>query len=166
MKNKSLYFFVSLFAAVCFVQSSSFAAVKRIEAKGEVSSVDPVYSSVTIKHGAIKGFAGDGSTDFTVVSADLLKSINKSDLVDFTIVDDRGDVRIEKIVRTGQAVHQKEPGMGKVVQDVLVGTGEVAKGITSPIEPAHQLVSGTVDATTGATGSVLNDADNKVKTEF
>ena len=166
MKNKPLYFAVSLFAAVCFVQTPSFAAAKRIEAKGEVTSVDPVYSSVTIKHGAIKGFAGDGSSDFTVVSADLLKAINKSDLVDFTLVDEKGDVRIEKIVRTGQAVPEKEPGMGKVVQDVLVGTGEVAKGITSPIEPAHQVVSGAVGATTDATGSLLNDADTQVKKKF
>ena len=166
MKNKLLYFFVSLFAAVCFVQSSSFAAVKRIEAKGEVTSVDPVYSSLTIKHGVIKGFAGDGSTDFAVVSSDLLKSIHTGDLVDFTIVDDKGDVRVEKVIRTGQAVHEKEPGMGRVVQDVLVGTGEVAKGITSPIEPAHQVVSGAVGATTDATGSLLDDADTQVKKKF
>ncbi len=168
MKNKPLYFAVSLFAAICLVQSTSFASAKRLEAKGEVLSVDAVYSSVAIKHGAIKGFAGDGQTEFTVVSADLLKAINKGDLVDFTLVDEKGEVRIEKIVRTGQAVPEKETGMGKVVQDVLVGTGEIAKGITTPIEPAHQVVSGAVGATTGATGSLLNDADNnnQVKKKF
>lgn len=166
MKNKSFYLAVSIFVAVYFVQSLSFADVKRLEGKGEVTSVDPVYSSVTIKHGAIKGFAGDGRTEFAVVSADLLKSINKADLVDFTLVDEKGDVRIEKIVRTGQAVHEKEAGMGKVVQDVLVGTGEVAKGITSPIEPVHQVVGAAVGATTDTTGALLNDADTQVKKKF
>lgn len=166
MKNKPRYLAASLFVAVFLSQSVSFAAVKRIEAKGEVTSVDPVYSSVTIKHGAIKGFAGDGSTDFAVVSADLLKPIHKSDLVDFTLLEDKGDARIEKIVRTGQAVPEKEAGVGKVVQDVLVGTGEIAKGITSPIEPAHQVVSGAVGVTTDATGSLLENADTQVKKKF
>ena len=166
MIKRNLGFVVTLFAAVCLIQSASFAAPKRTESEGEVLSVDPMYSRVTIKHGTIKGFAGDSETDFVVTSSDLLKPINKGDLVAFTLVDNKGDVRIEKITRTGQAVHEKEPGMGKVVQDVLVGTGEVAKGITTPIEPAHQLVSGTVDAATGATGSLLSEADNKVKTKF
>ena len=166
MKKRNLVSVVTLFAAVCFAQSISFAALKRTEAEGEVLSVDPVYSSVTIRHGAIKGFAGDGQTDFAVTSSELLKSINKGDLVSFTLLENKGDVRIEKITRTGQAVHEKETGMGKVVQDVLVGTGEVAKGITSPIEPAHQVVSGAVGATTDATGSLLDDADTQVKKKF
>lgn len=165
MKNRLFYIAVSLFATVCFVQSSSFAEVKRIEAKGEITSVDSVYRSVTIKHGAIKDFSGDGETAFTA-DASLLKNINKHDLVDFTIMDDKGDVRLSTITKTGVAEPEVDPKMGKIVQDVLVGTGEVAKGITTPIEPAHQLVSGTVDATTGATGSLLNEADNRVKTKF
>ncbi len=151
---------------VLFLSSNSEAAVKHFEGSGEVTSVDPVYSSVSIKHGAIKNFAGDGETAFTVASADLLKKINRRDLVDFTITEDRGDARIEKITRTGQAPPEEGSKMGKVVQDVLVGTGEIAKGIASPLPPAHEAVSGVVGATTSATGSALNEADTKVKTKF
>ena len=157
---------VSLFILVFFISSISEAAVKRFEGKGEVTSVDPVYSSVSIKHGAIKGFAGDGETVFTVASADFLKKINKRDLVDFSLVDDKGGVRIEKIERTGQAPPEERGKMGQVFQDVLVGTGEIAKGITTPIAPAHEVVSGAVGATTDVTGAVLKDADNQVKTKF
>ena len=84
----------------------------------------------------------------------------------FSIVDQNGDVRLSTITKTGVAEPEKEGRMGQVVQDVLVGTGEVAKSITSPLPPAHEVVSGTVDATTGATGSLLSKADNKVKTKF
>lgn len=165
MKKQFFYPLVSLLTAICLIQSSGFAGVKRTEAKGEIVSVDSVYSSVTIKHGAIKDFSGDGETAFTA-DPSLLKNINKRDLVDFVITDDKGDVRLATIMKTGVAEPEVTPKIGQVVQDVLVGTGEVAKGITSPIAPAHQLVSGAVDATTDTTGALLNDADTQVKKKF
>ena len=165
MRMRQIRFFVFFSLGLLLTTSFLYAQTRRIEANGEVTSVDPFYSSVTLKHGAIKNFAGDGETAFAVDST-LLKNINVRDLVDFTIVDEKGDVRLEKITKTGVAEPEKEAKMGQVLQEVLVGTGEVAKGITTPIEPAHQVVSGTVDATTGATGSLLSDADNKVKTKF
>lgn len=164
MKKQSFFLLTGLLISFSLLPAPAFSAPKATEAKGEVVSSDPVYSSVTIKHGAIKGYGAD-ETIFSIDSA-LLKNINRYDLVDFTIVDNKGDVRVTKITKTGVAIPEKEAGMGQVVQDVLVGTGEVAKGITTPIEPVHQVVGGTVDATTGATGSLLSEADNKAKTKF
>ncbi len=163
-KHPKSIFWLSLF--LVFLASNGYAEPKRFEGRGEVTSVDPAYSRVTIKHGAIKGFSGDAQTEFTVSSPELLKRIEKRDLVDFTVVDDKGDVKVEKIEKTGQAPPPAKMKMGQVVQNVLIGTGEIAKGVTTPIEPAHEVMSGAVGATTSATGSVLDNVDTEVKKEF
>lgn len=146
---------------------SSADASKRYETKGEVTSVDPLYSRVTLQHDAIKGFAGAGETEFTVESADLLKKIARGDLVNFTLVDKKGDVRVSQLTKTGVAPPKDDRlKVGQAVQDVLVATGEVAKTVTTPIPPAHGVVSGTVDAATDTTGAVLKDATTEVKKKF
>ena len=142
------------------------ATPKQFKGNGEVTSVDPFYGRITIKHGAIKDFSGDGETEFIVSVGSLLKEINKRDLVDFTIQDDRGDVRLVEIKKTGVAPIEENPKLGKVVQDVLVGTGEVVKGVTDPLPPAHEVVSGAVGATTSVTGAVLPGVDNQSKQKF
>ncbi len=142
------------------------AKTTEYQGKGEVISVDPPYQRLTIRHGAIKGFSGDTETEFALAASDLFNGINKRDLVEFTVVDTNGDVKIEKIKKTGEAPPEEKTKLGKVVQDMLVTTGEVAKGVTTPIPPAHEVVSGTVGATTHVTGSVLNEADSEVKAEF
>ncbi|MBI4433108.1 MAG: copper-binding protein [Candidatus Omnitrophica bacterium] len=154
----------------CILSSSAFAApakVRHFDAQGEVLSVDPVYGQVTIHHEAIAGFAESADTEFFVSKNDLIKNISRGDLVEFTVTDNRGDVRIEKLKKVGKApVKDDRLPIGAAVQGVLEATGEVAKGITLPIEPAHQVVSGTMDATTGATGAVLNDISTENKKEF
>ena len=165
MKKTSLVLaFFSLFLAV-----QTFAAeskVRRFEAKGEVVTVDPIYSKITIKHAAIKDFAGDETTEFFVASPDLVKDLTKRDLVDFEIVDTKGDAKIEKIRKTGVAPAEEDLKLGQAVQDTLEGAGEVVKGVTEPIPPVNQLTSATVDATTNVTGAVLKDADADVKKSF
>ena len=146
-----------------------YAAPKptHFESSGEVTSVDPLYSQVTIKHPAIKGFSGDGEAEFFVSSADLLKGISKGDLVTFSLANEKGDTRIEKISKTGVAsVKEESTPLGRAVHDMLVTTGEVAKTVSSPIAPAHEVVSGTVSATTQATDRVLHDATPEVKKKF
>lgn len=164
MKKTSLILVLLLFTA-----SQGYADQKltRFETNGEVTSVDPLYSRITIKHPAIKGFSGDTETEFFVSSADLLKGVSKGDLVDFVITDEKGDARIEKIKKTGVApVKDDSTSLGRAVQGALVTTGEVAKTISSPIAPAHEVISGTVGATTGATDNVLHDAAPDVKKKF
>ncbi len=140
---------------------------KHYQGSGEVTSVDPLYSRITIKHGPIKNFVGDEETEFFVSSTDILKGIAKRDLVDFSLVDVKGDVRVEKITKTGEAPIKEEGlPLGQAVQGALVATGEAAKTVTSPITPAHEVVSGTVGATTGATDEVLRDANPDVKKKF
>ena len=164
MKKMFLMLVLFLCAAGTF---QAVAKPSQFESKGEVTSVDPLYSRVTIKHPAISGFSGDAETEFFVSSADLLKGISKGDLVDFTIVDEKGDTLIEKITRTGVApVKDETLPLGRAVQGVLEATGEAAKTVSSPIAPAHEVVSGTVGATTGATDSVLHDASPDVKKKF
>ena len=146
-----------------------YAALKptHFESSGEVTSVDPLYSRITIKHPAIKGYSGDGEAEFFVSSPDLLKGISKGDLVTFSIADEKGDTWIDKISKTGVApVKDESTPLGRAVQEVLVTTGEVAKTVSSPIAPAHEVVSGAVGATTQATDSVLHDATPEVKKKF
>lgn len=164
--GKNLKTVFGLLALAGSLASGAAAEDKRFEGQGEVTSVDPAVSRVTIQHKAIKGFSGDAETEFTVSDPVFLAKIGKRDLVNFTVVDKRGDTRIEKIEKTGQAPPEEEMTMGQVVQHVLVGTGEIAKGVTAPIPPAHEVMSGAVGTTTDATGSVLNSVDTKVKNKF
>ncbi len=160
---KKVYAILVLFSLV-FVSSAFCAAQKEksIEASGEVTSVDPMYSRVSIKHAAIKGFAGDGETEFVVASSDMLKNVSRRDLVNFVIVDKSGEVTIENIKRTGQAsiVEEKTP-LGTAVRDVLSATGDVARTVTTPITPVHDVVSGTMGATEDTTNSVLNESEKR-----
>ena len=159
--KKSLALFL-LISALALQASPMFAAdkIKRYQGTGEVTNVDPLYGQITIKHGEIKGFvAGGNETLFFVVSKELLKNIHKKDLVDFSIVEVKGDAQIDQIEKIGVAPDEKE-GMqvGDAVQSVLMATGEAAKAVTSPIQPAHEATSATTDATTNTTGAVLENA--------
>ncbi len=163
MKKIFIFASIPLFLISTFV----YAEAKRFNASGEVVSVDPLYSRITIKHGVIKDFAPDGETEFTLNSPDMVQGINKRDLIDFTVAQEKGAARIEKITKTGEApFHEDKLEVGKALQDVLVVTGEAAKTVTSPITPAHEAVSSATDATTGATGAVLNDTTTEVKKKF
>ncbi len=167
MKKISLLTAIFLFSMTAASLAGAEQAIREFEGSGEVISSDPLYSRVTIRHDAIKGFTGDLEEEFFVSSSDLLKDISKRDIVDFTIVEEKGDARITKITKTGEAPkHEEKLEIGKAVQGALVTTGEVAKTLTSPITPAHEVVSGATDATTGATGALLEDATTEVKKEF
>ena len=123
---------------------------------------------MTIKHGAIKGLSGDAETEFFVTSPELLKGIAKRDLVDFVILEEKGETRIEKLKKTGEAPPQDDRSeLGKAMQGALVSTGEAAKTVTSPVMPVHEVVSGAVGATTDTTGAVLDEAEiPEVKRKF
>ena len=163
--KKALMFFLFLISIPALLLAASKETL--YQGSGEVTSVDPLYSRVTIQHGAIKNFEGDTETEFFVQSPDLLKGFAKRDLVDFTLVNEKGDVRIEKITKTGQApLKDDSVPLGRAVQGALVSTGEAVKTVSSPIEPAHEVVSGAVGATTGATDTVLHDANPDVKKKF
>ena len=163
--KKTFIFFLFLVSTPAILLAASTAT--RYQGSGEVTSVDPLYSRVTIQHSAITNFTGDAETEFFVQSPDLLKGIAKRDLVDFTLVNEKGDVRIEKITRTGEAPSKDDSvPLGRAVQGALVSTGEAVKTVSSPIAPAHEVVSGAVGATTGATDTVLHDANPDVKKKF
>ena len=166
MKKVVLFSIPALICASLILTPNAFAEAKHFEGKGEVTSVDPLYSRISIKHGAIKGFAGDSTTDFPVASTKLIENLSNRDLVEFSLTDNRGDVQIDKITKVGVAEKVEESSLGKIAQDVLVGTGEVAKGVTQPIQPVHEVVSGAVGATTGATGTVLEGSDGEGKSKF
>ena len=161
MKKTALLAFLSF-----FLTSSLYAAdaVRHFKASGEVSTVDPVYSQVTIEHHAIRGLAGSGVTEFYVSEAALLKGISTGDLVDFEITDTKGDVKIGKITKTGVAP-PKEEGLpiGEAVQQTLHGTGEVLKTVTSPLPPVSEAIGGAVDATASASDPKVQDGELKQK---
>ncbi len=141
--------------------------VAHFHGEGTVTSVDPVYSRITIEHLPIKGFSSGNATSFVVSSPALLKKISTSDLVSFDIEDTNGDAQIVKIERTGQAL-PKENGLplGRAAQDVLEGAGAVVKTVASPIAPVSEVANATTDATTNATGSVLSDGKTDGMTKF
>ncbi len=141
---------------------------KRFEASGEVVEVEPLYGRITIKHGAIKGFSGGPETEFVAKSSELLKNLSKRDLVYFVITEEKGNAEITEIKKTGEAP-PKEEGLelGRAVQGVLTATGEAARIITSPIPPAHDVVSAATSATTDTTETVLDSTDGpEVKHKF
>lgn len=144
-----------------FSASVALSAEKahHFDGKGEILSVDPLYSRVTIKHTAIKGFSGDGKSEFFVTKPELLKGISTRDLVSFSLADEKGDVRIDKIERTGVA---EEHGDGTIkiseaARAVIGATGEVARGITQPITPVHEGVKNATGATENISDAVLED---------
>ncbi len=154
------YLFGIVFSALLLHSTSAFALDKKtIEAKGEIVSTSPISSSVTIKHGVIKGFSDAGETNFVVASKDLLNNLSRFDLVNFTIVDDKGNAQIEKISKTGVAEPEKNGlAIGEAARDVLKATSETASFVTSPIPPAQGLVNDTVGAVANGTGEAVQDA--------
>ena len=161
----------ALFLLTCALFAGAFcpaaeAKTRRFNASGEVVDVQPLFGSVTIRHSYVKDFSAEGDTEFFVTSPGLVKNVSKGDLVDFAIVDENGDVRIDKIEKTGVAEPARKVTAGQMVQDVIEGTGEVAKGITEPLPPLHDSTKGAVEATTGATEQILQDADTEVKAKF
>ena len=158
----ALFFLISL-----FIVNPTIADAKTFNGKGEIVTVDPVYGRVTIQHGPIAGLAGDEETEFFVTSPDLLKNLGKRDLVDFEITEEKGETKINKITKTGIAPEEDDRlPLGNAVQGALETTGEVAKTVTEPIAPAHEVVKGATDTTTSATKSLLKDQSNEVKQKF
>ncbi len=127
MKKTAVFAFLAFFLTL--PPSHAFEAVRQFKASGEVRTVNPVSSQVTIEHGTIKGLAGEGVTEFYVSDVAILKDIAKSDLVDFEITDTKGDVRITHITKTGVAPPREEGiPVGEALQQTFQGVGQAAKG--------------------------------------
>ena len=165
MKKALIFSFISLFL---FCQPS-FAAdpkTQQFHGSGEVVTVDPVYSQITIEHAPIKGFSAGNDSEFFVQSPEMLKGIQKGDLVEFDITENKGDVKIEKITKTGVAPPKSEgTPLGEAVHDVLQGTGDMVKGVTSPIAPVHEVAKGATSVT-DATGDALKESGPENKAKF
>jgi hypothetical protein len=160
---------LAFFVLISGLTSAAWAgpsSTRTFDASGEVVTVSPVYSRITIRHETIPGFSEAGETEFPVVSKDLIAKIAARDLVKFKIVDDRGDLSVTQIERIGTAPEPEKGRLGRALQETLEGVGEAAKTVASPIPPAGELVGAAADATTGATGSVLPNADPDVKQAF
>lgn len=132
---------------------------RRFDGSGEVITVDPLYSRITIEHGSIKDFSGDGKSEFFVTKPELLKGVATRDLVKFSLVDEKGDVRIDKIEKTGVAPEREDDTItiNKAARAVIGATGEVARGVTQPIPPAHEAMKGATDATENVSDALLED---------
>jgi Cu/Ag efflux protein CusF len=164
MKKAVVFSVISLLSLAMPAHSAS--QDRALRGTGEVITVDPVYSQVTIRHGAIKDYAGDATTEFYVTDASLLKNVQKGDLVDFSLKDEKGDVRIDKITKTGVAVFPATGSpLGETVQGVLHGTGEIVKSVTHPLPVAGEVGQALGD-TTAATGDALRDVPTVGKTKF
>ena len=156
-----------IFSLLFLPQSHASDGLKKFHGEGEVLSVDPVYSRVTIAHAPIKGLPGDSSNEFVVKSSGLLKKISPSDLVRFEIEEGVGGAEIVKLEKTGQALPKEDRmPLGQAAQQVLEGAGTVVKTVAAPIAPIGAVANATADATTNTTGSVLKDTDSQVKHKF
>ncbi|MEI8344718.1 MAG: copper-binding protein [Candidatus Omnitrophota bacterium] len=169
MKQFSCSLISALIALVIFGGAAHAAnsEPKSYNSKGEVALVSPLFSRISIQHDAIKGFSEAGETEFVVADKNALNTIQRGDLVEFRIVDERGDVRLDKIVKTGVApIHDDKIPVGRAVQGVIEGAGQAVSAVTAPIQPVNEVASNTMNAATGATGAVLNDANPEVKKDF
>jgi len=167
---KKLFSFFALLSFVFIPVAYANDAVHHFHGEGEVTSVDPAYSRVTIEHAPIKGFPSEAQTDFSVQSASLLKNVSVRDLVSFDVEETKGDAQIVKIERTGQAP-PKEEGvpLGQAAQGVLDGAGAVVKTVTSPIAPVSEAAGNATSATSAAVGSAqprVDDGAVESKTKF
>ena len=136
--------------------------VRHFDAYGEVLSVDPISSQFTVRHRGIKGLEGSGDTQFYVTDAAMLKGIEKHNLVELDLVETRGDLKVEKITVTGQALPQEEGvPLGQAVQDTLQGTGQVLKTLTSPLPAVSDAVGGAADSTADAADPRIKDGEVK-----
>ena len=164
--KKVLIFTLFSFFLLCQPSFAADAKVRQFHGSGEVLSVDPVYSQITIEHAAIKDFSSGNDSEFYVESPDLLKGIQKGDLVDFDVTDTKGDVKINKIQKTGVASPKRNDStLGQAVSNVLHGTGDVVKGVTSPIAPVHEVAKGATSIT-DLSGDAVSDASPEVKSKF
>ena len=164
MKKAPFYFLIfTLF--ICIL--SHAADSKTFQGSGEVVTVDPLYSRITIETGPIKGYSGPGKNEFVVSSNDLLKDLSAHDLVEFEISETRGDAKIDKIKKTGVA-DEKNTGtpIGLMAQDILTGTGNAVKTVTSPIPAVHDTVGEAVGTATEGTGNLVKDVKSDAKRDF
>jgi Cu/Ag efflux protein CusF len=162
MKKTAFFAFLALFLTPALCNAAD--AVREFRSSGEVSTVDPVYSQVTIMHDTIKGLAGSGTTEFYVTDAGILKDIAKGDLVDFDITDNKGDVRISKIVKTGTAPLREEGiPVGQALSDTMAGVGQVAQAVTAPIAPVSEAIGGASESAASSTDMRLKDGEVKQK---
>ena len=155
---------ISVLFLLIFSASQCHAAerVRHFEGYGEVLSVDPISSQITIRHRAIKGLAGSGDTQFFVTDAAMLEGIEKHNLVELDLVETKGDLKVEKITKTGQALPQEDGiPLGQAVQDTLQGTGQVLKAVTSPLPAVSDAVSGAADSTADAADPKIKDGEVK-----
>ena len=165
MKKVLLFFFIS-FLSIVLPLSAAESKIRQFHGSGEVLTVDPVYSQVTLRHKAIKDFSGDRASEFFVESQDMLKGIEKGDLVEFDLTDTKGDVKIDKIEKTGVAQSKSEDvPLGRAAHDVLEGAGNIVKGVTEPLPPAHEVAKGATSVT-DATGDALQSGDPELKSRF
>ncbi len=165
MRKILIFSFISFFLFY-YSSSSADSKVQQFQGNGEVLSVDPVYSQISIQHAAIKDFPSGNDSEFFVTSRDLLKGIQKGDLVEFEGTDNRGDVKIDKIKKTGVVPAKNDNiQLGQAVNDVLHGTGEVVKGVTQPIAPVHEVVK-SATSITDTSGDALTDASPEIKNKF
>ena len=165
MKKALIFSFILLFLFCRPLFAEDFKT-HQFHGSGEVLTVDPVYSQITIEHAPIKDFSAGNDSEFFVQSPEMLKGIQKGDLVEFDITDNKGDVKIEKITKTGVAPPKSEgTPLGQAVHDVLQGTGDVVKGVTEPIAPVHEVAKGATTVT-DATGDAFKESSPENKAKF
>ena len=169
MKKSFAFFFLFLLIQTPIIYADN-AQVKTFHSEGEVTSVDPVYSRVTIQHAPIKGLTGDMETEFVVKSSDLLKKISRSDLVSFDIENNQGNYEIVKIEKTGVAP-PKEEGvpLGQAAKDVFDGAGKVVQTVAAPIAPVSEAAGGAINSAGEAVSGTqprVNDGNVESKAKF
>ena len=164
MKKAPFYLLLS----ILFISLPSHAAnTKTFQGNGEVVTVDPLYSRITIETGPIKGYSGGGRNEFVAASADLLKDLSARDLVEFEITEVNREAKIDKIKKTGVA-NEKDSGtpIGQAAQEILNGAGNAVKTVTSPIPAIHDTVGEAVGTATEGTGNLVKDVKSDAKRDF
>jgi Cu/Ag efflux protein CusF len=162
MNKTAVFAFLAFFLTSPMLHAAE--AVRHFQASGEVRTVDPVYSQVTIEHGVIKGLAHDGVTEFYVTDPAMLKGISTGDLVDFEITDTKGDVKIDRILKTGTAPPREEGiPVGEALQQTFQGVGDIAGAVTAPIPPVSESIGGATRSTVESTDPRIQDGEVKQK---
>ena len=108
-------FALALTCTLCLLDASSnaegkSAALPGIQFFGQIQAVDPIHKTVTVKHGAIPGFADRETTDYSVDDDSILKRLQAGDDIRATVFQNDHTLHGIRIVSHSRLNQQKKSG--------------------------------------------------------
>ena len=102
------FFFALLLCPFSMALLGQNSAAKGIQFFGEIQTVDLAHKRITVKHGAIPGFADRGVADYSVDNESILKQLQSGDDIRATVYPNEDTLHGIRIVSHGRLNQQKK----------------------------------------------------------